>query len=138
MVEKLDNAYYSFDATVLPDGVYRFRLTADDGADWPADEELTSSKISEPVTIDQAPPRLALKNRTGDVVEVRITDELSPVRRVEVSVDAGEWHELRPEDGLADGHAESLRVPVAEGAKLVLLRAMDASFNGVTWSLLDD
>ncbi|MDA8019009.1 MAG: hypothetical protein MPN21_16330 [Thermoanaerobaculia bacterium] len=138
VVEELDKSYYSFDATVLPDGVYRFRLVASDGSEWPEEEHLESREISEPVAIDHSPPRMVSKSRSGNVLTVRVSDEMSPLSRLEVSTDAGEWRELRPEDGLADGHSESLRVSLPEEAELVLLRAMDASFNVVAWSLLDD
>lgn len=138
MVEELDQSYFSFDATVLPDGVYRFRLTASDADRWPEDESLQTRKISEPVTLDHTPPVLASKSLAGGVLTVRLADELSPVRGAEVSVDAGPWHELRPEDGLLDGHAETLRIEVPEGTRVLLLRAMDASFNVVTWNLLAD
>ena len=64
-------------------------------------------------------------------------DAWNPLRTVEVSVDAGEWHDAPAADGLLDARRETLEVAVPEGAKLLLLRATDAAFNVITYDLSD-
>ena len=58
VVEELDDDHFSFDATALPDGLYRFRLTVSDaGANAPG-EGMVGDELSEPVVIDHSPPAL--------------------------------------------------------------------------------
>ncbi len=59
MAGEIDESYYSFDATALPDGLYRFRLTANDRQDNPGGDALEAARVSEPVVIDHSPPELA-------------------------------------------------------------------------------
>lgn len=140
MAEDLEDDYYVFDARVLPDGVYRFRLRASDGPDNPDGEALVAERVSEPVVVDHAPPDLVAVERAGDGrLRVRVRDALSPLARARVSADAGDWRAVRPEDGLLDGRGESFLVSVPEGgARLLLLHLMDAAYNEVTYDLLTD
>jgi hypothetical protein len=54
----------------------------------------------------------------------------------ELSVDAGGWTELLPEDGLLDGRGETFEVAAPASARLLLLRLTDAAYNEVTYDLL--
>jgi hypothetical protein len=130
----LEQTYYSFDATVLPDGVYRFRLVASDRPSNEPGEAKTSERLSEPVVIDHALPALGDVAR-GRSLTVTVRDELSPLREAVWSADAGEWQPAEPEDGLLDGGTERLHLEVPEGASLVLLRVTDAAYNVVTFDL---
>jgi len=136
MADELEDTHYSFDSRVLPDGIYRFRLEATDRPDNPPGEALTAERLSEPVVVDHSPPRLGRVERVdADRLRVRVEDALSPLREVRVSVDAGEWRDLRPDDGLLDGRGESFTVEAPAGARLVLLQATDAAYNGATFDL---
>lgn len=136
VIEDLEEDYYSFDATVLPDGVYRFRLTADDSRANASGEAKRTERFTEPVVIDHSPPRLAgVSSGSGGRRTVRIEDDGSPLAQVALSVDAGPWKDLVPEDGLLDGHGESFALDVPEGATLVILRVLDGSHNTATFDL---
>lgn len=137
IVDELDEANFSFDATVLPDGVYRFRLDVADSPARLSGEGRTAKKVSEPAIVDHAPPRLVSARRDGDTIEAVLADAWSPLRDVVASVDAGEWRPASPADGLLDGRQETVRVPVPDGARMVLLRVTDAAWNVVTIDLLD-
>ncbi|MGH9362321.1 MAG: hypothetical protein ACRD2T_10435, partial [Thermoanaerobaculia bacterium] len=128
---ELEEDWYSFDATVLPDGVYRFRLIASDRPSNEPDEAKTAERLSEPVVVDHTGPRLGEVTRSGSL-RVVVADELSPLREAVWSVDAGEWRPAEPEDGLLDGRSEALHLPVPPGSRLVLLRVTDAAYNVVT------
>ena len=132
---ELDDDAYSFDATALPDGVYRFRLRASDAPSNEGSGARTAERVSEPVVVDHTPPALAGTTRRGGVLEVRVEDALSPLREAVVSVDAGPWRPVEAADGLLDGMRETLRVEVPEGAHLVLLRVTDTAFNQATYGL---
>ncbi|MCP3958244.1 MAG: hypothetical protein GY719_10365 [bacterium] len=138
MVEDHHETHYSFDATVLPDGRYRFRLTASDGRARAGEEALEDEELSEPVVIDHTPPVLSRSARRGSTLEVELDDALSPMRDASVSFDAGEWRRARPVDGLLDGRREKLAIEVPEGTRLLLLRVTDAAHNVVTFDLLDE
>lgn len=142
MAEELTEDHYVFDSRVLPDGVYRFRLEADDRLDNPAGTGLGDERASEPVVVDHSPPALVSVERLdgqGDGprrLRVRVEDAWSPVIEARVSADAGDWRSLRPQDGLLDGRAEVFEVEVPAGARLLLLHLSDAAFNEVTFDLL--
>lgn len=138
MVEETKETYYSFDATVLPDGIYRFRLTASDGEARSEAEALSHEKVSETVVIDHASPVLVAHQRRGSTIEVELRDALSPMRDAAVSVDAGEWRPARAVDGLLDGRRETLRLELPAEARLLLLRVSDAAHNVVTFDLLEE
>ena len=137
MAEDLADSHYVFDATVLPDGVYRLRLEASDEGDNAPGEALVAERLSEPVVVDHSPPRLVAVEKAGpDLLRVVVEDGLSPLTRARRSADAGDWEDVRPEDGLLDGRQETFLVTVPAGAHLLLLQVGDAAYNGVTFDLL--
>jgi hypothetical protein len=135
MAQDLKDSHHSFDATALPDGRYRFRLIVRDRVRSEEPEVQQSEEISEPVLVDHSTPMLISVDRQSSSLEVAVEDHLSPLRRAEFSIDAGEWLPARPVDGLLDGQRETLLVDHPESGKLVLLRLMDAAFNVVTFDL---
>ncbi len=138
VVAELEETHYSFDATVLPDGTYRFRLTADDRSAHTAAQALQVSELSERVVIDHTPPVLVSSRRRGDSLEVVVEDARSPLRAAVVSTDAGQWQPAEATDGLLDGRREAIRVTAPESAHILLLRITDAAFNVVTLNLLEN
>lgn len=136
VVEELDGSHYGFDATVLPDGLYRFRLVARDQPSNLPGEVLEADETSGPVVIDHSPPRLLDVERQGTRITVTVEDALNPLRQAAVSVDAGDWRGSRAVDGLLDSRRETLVLTVPEDARLVLLRLTDAALNVVTYDLL--
>lgn len=132
----VEEDHYSFDATVLPDGVYRFRLVASDRNANDPDEALSTERISEPVVIDHTPPALVAVERDGKRLRVTVHDAASPIREAVYSVDAGVWKPAHPADGLLDAQTETLVVDAAPGpGGLLLLRVTDAAYNVITFNL---
>ena len=138
----LKESYYSFDATVLPDGVYRFRLRASDRLANEAGSALTAERVSDPVVIDHTPPVLGEVKRDGDTLRVTVRDALSPLREAVYSLDASAWKPAEAADGLLDGRVETLLIPDAAAGKtpggLLLLRVTDAAYNVTTFDLSRD
>jgi hypothetical protein len=151
MAEELQDDWYSFDATVLPDGVYRFRLRASDRPANDPESSLVVDRISDPVVVDHAPPQLGEARRDGERLRVTVRDAASPLREAVYSLDAKEWKPVKAADGLLDGRTETLLIEPGEemkedmkedtrgatknGAGLVLLRVTDAAFNVTTFNL---
>ncbi|MEM1182575.1 MAG: WD40 repeat domain-containing protein [Acidobacteriota bacterium] len=133
VAEDLDEAWFSFDATVLPDGEYRFRVTAADARSNPHGDALEDTKRSDLVLIDHTPPSLeSAAPRSNGSQEVVVADALHPIRHAAVSVDAGPWKPVESLDGLLDSRREKLRLEAPDDAGLVLLRVTDAALNVVT------
>lgn len=138
MAEDLKESYYSFDATALPDGVYRFRVEATDGAPGEPHKGLTDERVSEPVVVDHTPPRLLRVRRQGETLLVEVEDAGNPLREATYSIGAGAWKPAIAQDGLLDGRRETLEVPAPSLAPLVILRVTDAAFNTATFDLVQE
>ena len=137
LADDLEESYFAFDATALPDGLYRFRLVASDGEKNPEPgQALTVERESEPVVLDQSAPELRELRRKGTAYRATVYDAASPIRSAEVSVDGAEWRPARTADDLLDGQSEELVIEgVPESARTVLLRLVDAAFNVRTFDL---
>lgn len=131
----LEDSFCSFDTTALPDGWYRFRVTASDRPGNPEPEALTATEETGLAVIDNTPPVLKVESstRSGNDVEIRIlaTDALSPVTKAEGSVNADRWRPIAAEDGAADSPTERFvfRVPKPEKSAILSIRVLDASGN---------
>jgi hypothetical protein len=152
VAEELKESWYSFDATVLPDGIYRFRVRATDRLANEPESAQMAERISDPVVIDHTPPQLGdVKREQAGRMRVVVRDTASPLREAVYSVDAQEWKPVEAADGLLDGRTETLLIqPEAEtGGKngqkkeanqeggLLLLRVTDAAFNVITFNLTE-
>jgi hypothetical protein len=130
----LSATYYTIDSDALPDGVYIFRLVADDSPSNPAPFNRTGERVTEPLEIDNTPPAIVpgQPSVSAGTVEVVFTveDRTSRITRAEYSLDGGAWLPVYPEDGIADGPREAFRVRltgVPAGEHVLALRAADSS-----------
>lgn len=136
VVDELKETYFSFDATALPDGVYRFRLRTSDRPANEPDSALAEERVSDPVVIDHTTPVLVKVDRSGGKLRATVRDSANPLREAMFSVDAEEWQPVHSADGLIDGQTETLVVePSGKAGGLLLLRIMDAAYNVVTFNL---
>ena len=132
--ENLEETQINFDTSQLPDGRYELRLTASDATDNP-DAPLTDAKDGVEFQVDNRPPAITSTN-SGDEVTVRISDEISPVGKVEYSADAEKWIRLTPVDGIADSREETFKLKKSSIAgKFVVVRAVDGHYNVGTQSI---
>jgi hypothetical protein len=135
VADELDEDHYGFDATALPDGLYRFRLRAADREAGSGEEPMVAAEVSEPVLIDHSPPAIVEVERRDGGLRIELADAWNPLRSAELSADGGSWRQLSAADGLLDGQREVLLVDRPAGASLLLLRVTDAAFNSVTVDL---
>jgi sugar lactone lactonase YvrE len=128
----LTDAKYTWNTDSIPDGYYVVRVEASDEESNPDALTLRSSATSEPIRIDNHPPRIEqLKVRKGRV-RGRVVDRLGPIARIQMSVDAGTWRDVFPTDSLLDAASERFDVSLGElsnGSHIVALRAFDAAGN---------
>jgi len=128
----LMEAKYSWDTGSIPDGYYVVRVEASDEQSNPEQRSLRSSATSEPILVDNHPPRLEkLKVRKGRVLG-RVVDALGPIARVQMSIDAGPWRDVFPVDSVFDSADERFDVPLGAipgNSHIIAVRALDASGN---------
>lgn len=107
----LTDKSYSFESGLLPDGSYVLKVTASDAPSHPPLEALTDEKQSQRFEVDNTPPRvdgLAAKVEGRQLhVMFRASDDFSPIKRAEYSVDAGEWQYIGPVGEISDSKTES-------------------------------
>jgi hypothetical protein len=133
--EGLQEKFYSFDASLLPDGGYTVKVVASDAPSHSPAEGLSSEKESDRFEVDTTPPQiLELKASVRENflhVQFRAADNFSAIKRAEYSIDAGEWHFVEPTGQLSDAKSESydFSLPLSGDAvvqeHVVVVRAFD-------------
>jgi hypothetical protein len=129
-----------WDTAALPEGKYRIRVEASDELANPVGQVQKHALESEPVLVDNTPPRIDNLQLTGRRLRARVVDATSPVSRVEIAVDGKlEWRPLAAADGIFDTVDEAVDADVSAvvpgGSHIVVLRAFDAAGNAVTRDL---
>ena len=130
----LDDRYYSFDASLLPDGGYTMKVVASDAPSHSPNEALTSSQESSRFEVDTTPP--AIQDLRGILdgnnlhVSFRAVDGFSPLKRAEYSIDAKDWQYVEPVGQISDSKTESydFSIPVPAGdaqEHVIVVRAYD-------------
>ncbi|MGH9564384.1 MAG: SMP-30/gluconolactonase/LRE family protein [Candidatus Angelobacter sp.] len=107
----LTDSFYSFDSGLLPDGSYFIKVLASDAPSHTPEEALTDDKESLRFAVDNTAPRienLAARIEAQQLhVTFHATDDSSPVKRAEYSIDAGDWQYLEPVGELSDAKTEN-------------------------------
>jgi hypothetical protein len=128
--QELTDTNHSIDADTLADGRYLFRVTASDLLSNSTATARTVQFASVPVQLDQTAPTLEATLTSGRL-EIRCVDGVSPIRRIEYSINAGQWVVVDATDGIYDSREErataTLNLPAGES--IVTVRAFDASLN---------
>ena len=116
--DNLTEKFYSFDASLLPDGIYRIKVVVSDAPSHSPGQALSAEKESPPFEVDTTEPRIENLAAAveGDQIHLtfRALDSFSTIKRAEYSVDAGEWQFVEPAGQLSDSRTESydVRIPV--------------------------
>lgn len=134
--KKLTDAFYTLNATSLPDGRYRLKVVASDAPSNPYDKFLIGELISDPFVIANASPKLEITGNkvNGKKVEAQFRASVTTGRiaTAEFSIDGGEWNLVFPVDGIADSAQEDYRIVTPElssGEHLLGIRASDRNGN---------
>jgi len=142
--DNLEQKFYSWDTTALPDGAYYLRIIATDAPSNPPALALKAERESERFEVDNTPPviepvvaSLAMpymdnppKNFSsrGVTVSFTVRDDTSSIERAQYSIDGGEWILIAPTGGISDALVEEYRLvlpPLAPGEHTVAVRAYD-------------
>ena len=134
----LEDLIYVWDTSTVPNGTYFIRVRASDLPSNGTDTALTGDLDSSSFEIDNTPPTISRvdirTSGTGTTLSFDVTDDHSPIQRVESSLDGREWSPVFPKDGIADSRTEQYDVALsgAIGARGVSLRATDSMNNVAT------
>jgi hypothetical protein len=133
----LSDRYYSFDASLLPDGGYTVKVIASDAPSHSPGEALYAERVSSRFEVDSTPPvidnltavldeKQTDEKQVGKQIHVRFraSDSFSPIKRAEYSVDGGDWQFVEPVGQLSDSKTEDydfrLTLPMSEAAPPVM------------------
>jgi hypothetical protein len=115
--DNLTDKFYSFDASLLPDGGYTIKVVASDAPSHSPEQALTEEKESTRFEVDTTPPQIEnlAASVEGDKIHVtfRAVDSFSNIKSAEYSIDAGEWQFVEPVGQLSDSKTESYDFRVA-------------------------
>jgi hypothetical protein len=113
----LTDKFYSFDASLLPDGRYTIEVVASDAPSHSPGQALSSARDSARFEVDTTPPRIddlkASLESTQVHVSFRAVDGFSNIKRAECSLDASDWQYVEPVGQLADSKTASYDFQVA-------------------------
>ncbi len=113
----LSDRYYSFDASLLPDGGYTVKVIASDAPSHSPGEALYAQRVGNRFEVDTTPPVIDNLTATLDGKQIhvhfRASDSFSPIKRAEYSLDGGDWQFVEPVGQLADSKTEDYDFRVA-------------------------
>jgi hypothetical protein len=139
LAKDLDQKFYSWETSTMPDGAYYLRVVASDAAANPAGEGLTGERISDRFEVDNTPPSIAaLRAQPGNPearIEFQAADSYSAIARAEYSLDAGEWTLIMPEGRLSDSPQEKYSIllkGLTPGEHTLAVRAFDQFENAAS------
>jgi sugar lactone lactonase YvrE len=139
--DKLDQKFYSWDTTAMPDGGYYLKIVASDLPSNPPAVALTTERESERFEVDNTPPLIegleasAVSFRAAStpaiesvLVKFSARDAATSIERAQYSVDGGDWILCAPTGHISDAPEESYEFPVkglAAGEHTIAVRAYD-------------
>jgi len=131
--EDLREAVIAWDTVAMPDGRYAVKIVASDAPSNPQTSALSGERESRLFDVDNTPPRVADLDATPSEGGVhRLTfaaiDDASAVRKVEYSVDSGNWVIVYPQDGICDSKRETFDITVSGysgGVHTLVLKVTD-------------
>jgi hypothetical protein len=109
--DNVTDKFYSFDASLLPDGGYTVKVAASDAPSHSPGEGLSAERESPRFEMDTTPPQIKELKAAVAGSRIHVTfsawDSFSPIKKAEYSVDAGDWQFVEPVGQLSDGKNEN-------------------------------
>jgi WD40 repeat protein len=140
--DRVEQKFYSWDTTSLPDGAYYLKIVATDAPSNPPAVALRTERESERFEVDNTPPVIeGLKASWGRfvsgptrsdtfIIEFVAKDATSSIDRAQYSIDGGEWVLASPTNSVSDSPEEHYQIalhdlPLASGEHTIAVRAYD-------------
>jgi len=139
--DKLDQKFYSWDTTTLPDGAYYLKVIATDAPSNPPAVALKAERESERFEVDNTPP--VIENLQAHTLELYVgggqparaltvkfdaRDSGSSIDHAQYSVDGGDWTLLSPAGNVSDAPSENYEFTLnnlVAGEHTIAVRAYD-------------
>ena len=138
--DKLDQRFYSWDTTTLPDGAYYLKIVSTDASSNPLAIALKTERESERFEVDNTPPVIERLEATSvktsfdsvtavaSIVKFTARDATSSIERTQYSVDGGDWILVAPVGNVSDALNENYEFTLsnlAAGEHTIAVRAYD-------------
>jgi len=138
--DNLDQKYFTWDATAMPDGAYYLKIVASDAPSNPPNVALKTERESERFEIDNTPPVIQKLEASATGMNAdrskgvsydfsfTAVDATSSIERAQYSVDGGDWILLAPTQGISDNKTENYSFTVrglSPGEHTIAVRAYD-------------
>ncbi len=138
--DNLEQKFYSWDTTSMPDGAYYLKIVASDALSNPPEVALKAERESERFevdnttpaisTIDASPTGMNADRSQGVSYDFQFTAShpTNSIEKAQYSVDGGEWILLRPTTGISDYRTETYSFTVhrlSPGEHTIAVRAYD-------------
>jgi hypothetical protein len=134
--DNLEQKFYSWDTTTLPDGAYYLKIVA---TDTPSNPPLVARKTeqeSERFEVDNTPPVIeglqvgpaSGKMSGGHLASFTARDASTAIDHAQYSLDGGEWILLAPDEPVSDALVEHYKVGLPSlppGEHIISVRAYD-------------
>jgi hypothetical protein len=135
--QALTEEIFVWDTTSVPNGTYVVKIVASDAPSNPPGAELRGERESAAFDIDNGPPEIQVtsvrSNAGKTTIAFQVRDDLSPIQKVEYSLDAQRWRTSYPRDGIFDARVEEFELVLdGESAGAVIIRAYDGKNNSAT------
>ena len=134
--DNLEQKFYSWDTTTMPDGAYYLKIAASDALSNPPALALKTERESERFEVDNTPPVIedlrvgppSGKMSGGHPASFTARDAFSAIERAQYSLDGGEWILVAPNTGISDAPVEHYNFgfpALAPGEHTIAVRAYD-------------
>jgi outer membrane protein assembly factor BamB len=134
--DNLEQKFYSWDTTTLPDGAYYLKMVATDAPSNPPDGARKTERESERFEVDNTPPVIeglqvgpaSGKMSGGHPASFTARDASTTIERAQYSLDGGEWILLAPDEPVSDALVEHYNIGLPSlppGEHSIAVRAYD-------------
>ncbi len=138
--DNIEQKFYSWDTSTMPDGAYYLKVVATDAPSNPPAAALKAELESERFEVDNTPPvidhleAMTVVSRGSSlasasvIVKFTARDATSSIERAQYSVDGGDWILVAPTGGISDAPEERYEFTLgglAPGEHTVAVRAYD-------------
>jgi hypothetical protein len=138
--DNLDQRFYSWDTSSMPDGAYYLKIVASDAPSNPPDQALQAERESERFEVDNSTPTISkiessptgmnADRSKGISYDFKFTASHSTnaIEKAQYSVDGGDWILVSPVSGISDYKTETYSFTVRglmPGEHTIAVRAYD-------------
>jgi hypothetical protein len=128
---------FEWDGRTVEDGRYEIRVTACDEPSNTIASKLTGVRVSDPIVVDNSPPKIiehaTVVEGDGVTLTMKLFDKLSAIGKLEYTVNSSDkWKGLTPEDGIYDTTEEDFVLTISDmqaGEHIISIRFADAIGN---------